>query len=88
MAAGVELWRVIEILALGLVGLVMWVGRQQMRRIDALERDRQTVAQAAVDRAEIKTELREIRDDMKSQTSRIFERLDTIVDRLTFGNNR
>ncbi len=88
MAAGVEPWHVIELLILGLAGVLMWNGRQLVRRVDALERDRQTVAQASLDRAEIKSELRDIKDDMKAQNSRIFERLDTIVDRLTFGNNR
>ena len=61
---GLEPWHAIEVLALGLVGILMWTGRQLVRRVDALERERLTIEQAARDRDEIKSDLREIRDDM------------------------
>lgn len=80
--------RVLELAILGLISVVFWVGKQQMRRIDKLEQERQTIASAALDRAEIKSELKEIKDEMTRNNSRVFERLDTIMDRITFGNGR
>lgn len=83
-----DVWRIIEVLLLGLWGILMWIGRQQIRRVDKLEQRSQTVEQSKLDRAEVKSELFAIREALERHNARTTERLDSIMDRLTFGNGR
>jgi hypothetical protein len=65
-----------------LTGVLGMLGWNTLARVRKLEIDRQTTSQAASERAELKQDIRALSDRMDNQHSRIFERLDTIVDGL------
>lgn len=79
-------WHIVELLVLGIVGLVSAVLRETVsdhgKRIGDLEATRYTRQDAAAGREELKHEIASLREQMDTQHSRIFDRLDMIVDRL------
>jgi hypothetical protein len=83
-------WRIVELLVLGIVGLVSAVMRSTLddhsKRIGQIESTIYTRAEADRGRAELKSELKSdiaaLRAEITEQHNRIFDRLDTIVDRL------
>lgn len=88
-----EPWRVVEVLvaviatlATGVLGFMSAILRDTVadhgKRIGLLESSIYTRADAERARSETKHDIAELRAEMNKQHERIFERLDTIVDRL------
>lgn len=86
-------WHVVELLVLaiatlatGVLGFMSAILRDTVadhgKRIGAIESNMYTRADAERGRAELKSDIRDLREEMNKQHERIFERLDTIVDRL------
>ena len=74
--------RIIDYALGGLVSIVGWLGGTTLARVRRLELDRQTTTQAATERSELKQDIRALSDRMDNQHARLFERLDSIADRL------
>ena len=80
--ASVYFWDFVKWLAAAVVGLLGYIGKRHDDRLSKLEAEAQSKGAADVQRAELKQELREHRTETSQKFDRVFERLDTIVDRL------
>ena len=80
--AGIDLWDFVKWLGAAIVGLLSYIGKRHDDRLSKLEAEAQSKGEADNQRAEIKQELRDHRTETSQKFDRVFERLDTIVDRL------
>ena len=79
--SGFVLWDILKWLGGALVALLTYFGKRHDDRLTALEKEAQTREQAAAERAEIRQEIRDLASRMEVQHTRLFERLDLLVDR-------
>lgn len=74
--------RIIELLLGGSVAVLAWITKRQVERIDLLEREKADKVDVEKSLAELKTDMREHRAESREGFRRVFERLDTIADRI------
>lgn len=83
--AGIDLWDILKWMGAAILGLLSYIGKRHDDRLSALEAGAQTKESADQQRSELRQELREHRTETTQKFDRVFERLDTIVDRLGGG---
>lgn len=83
-----ELWHVIELLALGVIGVLLWSAKNQVSRIDRLERDKadKQVLEAGI--AEVKDRVESMTRHMESQHQEVTQRLDALLLNVISNNSR
>jgi phosphoglycolate phosphatase-like HAD superfamily hydrolase len=82
---GIILWDVLKWLGAAVVGLLTYIGKRHDDRLSKLESEAQSKETADVQRSEMRQELREHRQESNVKFDRVFERLDTVLDRLNGG---
>lgn len=72
-------WKVAEVLGLGVVGVLSWVGKLQIARIDKLEADKADKHSLELGIADVKESVESLRAQQATQHAAITTRLDTLL---------
>ena len=80
MQDGSTEFRLLDWAMSSLMALLAWFGGNAIGRISKLERGKQDIEQARIERGEIKDDIHDLSQRMDSQHNRILERIDTIGD--------
>ena len=77
-----EFWHVVELLGLGLLGVLSWIAKQQVRRLDLLETrvNEQMVLKKDLD--EVKQTVINVDNKMTAQHNAVTSRLDQLLLRM------